>query len=369
MAKKKAKAAKRSTPRRSARGRRKLRIGFIGVGAISDLQISTLKEMPDAEVVAGADVNTKSLDNAREKHGIEHVFESWKAMLKQVPLDAISVCTPNGLHMQPTIDALNAGCHVLVEKPMAMNARQGQKMIDAAKKNRRHLIIGFQHRFSSEVQMLKRAADAGQFGKILYMRCQAVRRRGIPNWGVFGRKELQGGGPLIDIGVHCMEQAHYLMGSPRPVAATGNIFTYMGDRPSKTISPWASWDWKTYTVEDLAVGHIRFENGAVMHTEAAFACHGPDSGMTFQFKGEKGGGGNDPPTIYTDLHDHMMNITPHWLPTSDFKTMFQSKLRKFVDTALYNKPTEAPAEHGLMVQKMLDGIYRSAELGREVKIG
>ena len=118
---------------------------------------------------------------------------------------------------------------------------------------------------------------------------QALRRRGIPNWGVFGRKDLQGGGPLIDIGVHMLETAHYAMGAPKPVAACGSTYTYIGDKPSNVASVWPNWDYETYTVEDLAVGHIRFANGAMLSIETSFAAHIEKGEWNFTLMGEKGG--------------------------------------------------------------------------------
>src|SRR5258708_2765192 len=133
-----------------------------------------------------------------------------------------------------------------------MNAIEGKAMLAAAKKAKKHLVIGFQHRFEPKSAVIKRQIDDGEFGKICYVRCQALRRRGIPNWGVFGRKDLQGGGPMIDIGVHIMKTAHYLIGSPKPISASGNIYTYLGNKPMQALANWPNWDHKTYTVEDLA---------------------------------------------------------------------------------------------------------------------
>jgi predicted dehydrogenase len=249
-----------------------------------------------------------------------------------------------------------------------MNAREGQQMLDAANKNKKKLVIGFQYRFGSNATFLRQAVEAGTFGNILYARSQALRRRGIPNWGVFGRKELQGGGPLIDIGVHILEVTHFVMGSPRPVAANGQTWTYMGNKKSSTVSAWPNWDHKTYTVEDLAVGQIRFENGAVLNLESSFIAHIEKDAFAFSIMGEKGGANWDPPAIFKDDAGYMVNQTPAYLAPSGFTDHFQAKMRNFVDHALYNKPTLAPAEHGLMVQKMLDGIYESAAKGKEVAI-
>ena len=153
-----------------ARKKKVLRVGFIGAGGIAGAHARYLAEMDNVELVAAADVVDANLDKMNEQYGIDKSYKDWKKMLRNENLDAVSVCTPNGLHKQPSIDALNAGCHVMVEKPIAMNAREGEQMIKAAKKNRKKLIIGFQWRYSNKAQMLKKAADEGQFGKIMFMK-------------------------------------------------------------------------------------------------------------------------------------------------------------------------------------------------------
>lgn len=327
-----------------------------------------LSKMDDVEMVAVADISKPSMAQRQEEFGIEGAFTDYHKMLRDVKPDAVSVCTPNGLHAAASIAASNAGADVLVEKPMAMTAAEAQKMITAAKTAKRKLVIGFQYRYDAKTKFIKDAVDAGRMGKVVYGRIQALRRRGIPNWGVFGRKDLQGGGPLIDIGVHALEMTHFVMGSPKPVAASGSIFTYLGDKKSDVVSQWPNWDHKNYTVEDLAVGQIRFDNGAVISIEASFAAHIEKEAWNFTLMGEKAGASWDPPGLFSDEGGYMMNSQPNWLPSGPNADAFGMKMRNFVEHCLYNKPTMAPAEHGLMVQKMLDGIYASAEKGREVAI-
>ena len=354
-----AKAASKSTPK-------VLRLAFIGAGGIAQNQhMPRFAEMADVELVAASDPNQDALNAVATKFGIEKHYSDWKQMLKQEELDAVSVCTPNFLHAPAAIDALNAGCHVLVEKPLAMNPAEGRKMLDAAKKNDKALVIGFQYRFHPATQALKRAADDGAFGEIYFVKCQALRRRGIPNWGVFGRKDMQGGGAMIDIGVHIMEMAHYVMGCPAPVAASGSVFTNIGNQPCNVACQWPDWDYKTYTVEDLAIGQIRFETGAIMQVEVAFAAHIEKNIWNWKLMGQKGGCQWDPPAIFHDTYGSMTNSE---LGHFGANNQFDRKMRGFVETALYGKPSESPAEHGQMVQKMIDGIYRSAETGREVTI-
>jgi predicted dehydrogenase len=344
---------------------KKTRVGFIGAGGISRTHMGYLADMEDVELVAVADISETALEQCSETYGFSNCFTDYKKMLKMKEIDAVTVGTPNGMHHQPTIDALKAGKDVMVEKPMAMTAEEAAEMIKAARKAKQMLVIGFQHRFSAEAQMLKRSIDQGEFGHIIYARCLALRRRGIPNWGVFGRKDLQGGGPLIDIGVHMIEAAHYLMGSPQPVSAFGSAYTYMGNKPSKTACSWPDWDHKTYTVEDLAIGMIRFDNGATLSVEASFAAHIGKEEWTFSLMGEKGGGQFRPPMIFKDEAGTMVNLEPGFLPKTD---EFQVKMRHFIECVQTRKPSEAPGEHGLLVQQMLNGIYRSAELGREVAL-
>ena len=339
---------------------KKLRYGFIGAGGIAAAHLRALVRRDDVEVVALADISEAAMRRCQKQFGIPGTHTDWRAMLATENLDAVSVCTPNKLHEEPTIDALAAGCHVLCEKPLAHSAAAGERMVAAAREHGRKLVIGFQYRYHPRTRYLRQAFEAGQFGNVLFARVRAIRRRGIPNWGVFGRKDLQGGGPLIDIGVHVLEMAHYAMGSPRPVSAAADMFAYIGNKPSDRVeSMWKGWDYENHTVEDLAVGRIRFANGAVAHVESAFAVHAEDA-WNFELMGDEGGASWNPTRIFTDEHGHMVDKSPGWLPKDD---IFSRKMNNFVDHCLHDAPTLAPGEDGLAVQRMLDGLYRSAESG------
>ena len=347
---------------------RKLRWAFIGCGGICTTHIEAIKKIPEIEIVAGCDIKPERLTLMKEKYGIKAVYEKWDDMLAEIKPDVVDVCTPNGVHMPACIAASNAGCHVITEKPMAMTPAECQKMIDAAKANNKLLAVGFQFRYHPFSEFFVRAREAGDIGDIMFVKCQALRRRGIPNWGVFGQKELQGGGPMIDIGVHIMESAHYCMGSPKPIAASGNIWTYIGDKPSEVLSYWPNWDWKTFTVEDLAIGQIRFDTGAIMQVESSFSAHIEKDVFNFQIIGTKGGYNWETSTLFTDHAGTMINSKASWLPSADFGALFVKKLQNFADGCLLGTPLRAPGEAGMAVQKMIDGIYRSAAAGHEVTI-
>jgi len=343
-----------------------VKIGFIGTGGIARLQMSMLRKIEGVEIVAAADVNKTALDLAAAEYKIEKTFSDWRDLLKIKEIDAISVCTPNKLHYEPTVTALMAGKHVLVEKPMAMSAQEAGKMVAAGKKSKKLLQIGFQWRFTPVAQMLRRQVHSGALGDILYVRVQALRRRGIPNWGVFGRKELQGGGPMIDIGVHLLEMAHYVIGAPKPISASGACYTYMGNKKSDTVCQWPNWDYKTYTVEDLAIGFLKFDTGCSIVVESSFVAHIEKSVYGIQIMGTKGGATSEPAMIFTDQNGYMMNMEPAYMGQQH--DGFEFKLKHFVECIRNGAKCLAPGEDGWMVQKMLDGIYKSSQIGKEVKI-
>ncbi len=344
----------------------KLKVGWIGTGGIAGSQARhLLEERDDVEIVAGCDISEDALKRFAEKFEVKHTFQDFHEMVQLDDLDAVSVCTPNFMHKEPTVAALEAGKHVMVEKPMAMSAAEAQAMVDAAEKSDATLVMGFQYRLSPGAQMLKRYEREGQIGKVMFARVQALRRKGIPNWGVFGRKDLQGGGPLIDIGVHLIECAHYLMGEPNPVAACAQTYTYLGDKASDVLSPWAGWDHETYTVEDLAVGFIRFENGATMAIESSYIAHIKENNFNVQIMGEMGGCTLHPPQVFKDDAGTMVNVEPNWLP--NYNSMAR-KMRDWIGHIRGEIETECPARAGLDVQKILQGLYDSSEQGREVAI-
>ncbi|NLB59699.1 MAG: Gfo/Idh/MocA family oxidoreductase [Lentisphaerae bacterium] len=342
-----------------------LRLGFIGAGGIARAQANYLKKVSGVEVVAAADVNQAALDKFKQDYNTPHLFKDWKKLLALPGLEAVSVCTPNNMHSRPSIAALKAGKHVLVEKPMAMNAKQAAAMVAAAKQAKRLLQIGVQWRFTRSAQFLRQRVASGSLGDFLYVRYQALRRRGIPSWGVFGRKELQGGGPMIDIGVHILEMAHYIMGAPPPLSASASCYTYIGNKKPQALTGWGNWDYKTYTVEDLAIGFIKFANGSTLVIESSFAAHIEKDLHTIQIMGSKGGATYDPLQVFGDDQGYMLNMTPAFIGTGD---SFLYKMNHFVECARDGKKCAAPGEDGWAVQRILDGVYKAAALKREVRI-
>jgi predicted dehydrogenase len=296
---------------------------------------------------------------------VAHTFLDYTEMLALPELDAVSVCTPNKFHCQPTVDALEAGKHVIVEKPMARNAEECQRMIDAAKANDRVLMCGFQWRFDPKSQFIKKQIEGGIIGDVMHARVHALRRRLVPSWGVFGNLELQGGGAMIDMGVHILEMAHFLMGSPKPVAVSGQTFLEIANKPNDVLAPWGDWDHETWQSEDLATGYVRFDNGATMHIESSFVAHIEKEDNDVVIMGKQGGARFSEATVFTNQNGYMVDTKPAYLGKDDG---FSYKMRHFVDCCRNGTPCEASGEDGRAVQQILDGLYASAKAGREITL-
>ncbi|MHB1001036.1 MAG: Gfo/Idh/MocA family protein [Armatimonadota bacterium] len=343
----------------------KIRIGIIGTGGIAkNTHIPAYINNPDAEIVAVCDNRPEVVDAVAAEFGIKHKFTDYNKLLELDEIDAVDVCTPNFIHADPTIKALEAGKHVIVEKPIALNAEEGAAMVEAAKRSGKKLMVAYCMRWRSDACALKRFIDAGDMGDIYYARIHALRRRGIPSWGVFTQKDKQGGGPLIDIGCHILDLTLWLMGHPKPVAASGACYTKFGTRPG-LVGLFGKWDHTNYTVEDFATAMIRFDNGATMTIESSFAANIEKDVVNSTLLGTEGGCELNPVKMFREERETLLDVSPVFLP--DVK-WHQGEINDFIDAIKNDKPVPVSGEEGLMVAKILDAIYKSSELGREVAI-
>lgn len=342
----------------------RLRVGIIGAGTIArDVHIPNYLKQ-NVEIVAISDVIKASAKALAESFDIEHVFTNYEDMLEQSNLDAVSICTPNKFHAEATCAALSAGCHVLCEKPPAMNVEEAERMRQYAESAGKIIMYGFCFRFSQEIQTLKRFTDAGELGDIYAGRIHALRRRGIPGWGNFTNKELQGGGPLIDIGVHMLDSALYLMGYPEPKTILGTTYRKLGNR--KGVGLFGDWDWENYSVEDMARGMITFQNGASLLLETAFAANmKKHNDMSISLMGDQGGADVFPLEIYQEKHETLIDITPSYLPETN---MFEEEIARFVEGCLRDDLSISTGMQGLKLQKIINGLYRSAEEDKAIYV-
>ena len=345
---------------------RTINVGIIGTGGISSNQhMPALAKQPDVKIIAVCDVNHETAKHVAEEFDVPHVFSDYKKLLAVDDIEAVHVCTPNNLHMPPTVDALSAGKHVLVEKPLARNAVEGTKMVGAARKNGRKLMVAQNMRFNAENQYLKRVIEAGELGEIYFGRVWALRRRGVPSWGVFTDKEKQGGGPLIDIGVHVLDLALCLMGHPKPVAASGKTYTKIGNTPGH-VGAWGCWDHTKFTVEDYAAAFVRLDNGASIVIESSFAANIGQDRMNVSLLGTKGGAETSPLTIYGESNGALTDTSPAFIPSSG--SSYEGEVRGFYDAIQNDTEPPVTGEQALNVMKILDAVYKSSDEGKEVLI-
>lgn len=343
---------------------KRLRMGVVGLG-MGRGHARGYHSHPQADLVAIADPDEGRLAEVQEELGVPQTYTDAETMLRDEELDAVSIAVPNVYHAPLTIAALQRGLHVLCEKPPAMTVAESQEMVDAATAAQRNLMINFSFRFTDAAYALKEQVDAGVVGDIYFGRSVWHRRRGIPRFGGwFGIKEMSGGGPLIDLGVHRLDLALWLMGYPEPVAVTGSTYDPIARRLAAEAG-------KDYSVEDLACGLIKFANGATLILEASWALHQRErEHMTTNLYGERGGlvhrnveGGYDfEAEIITDEAGGQFSkrLDGRTTPTP-------SSYHEFVDSILEERAPLATGAQGVKVMKILEGIYKSAETGSEVR--
>ena len=352
--------------------RDKVKIGIIGVGGISQMHINSYRANPNVELYAFCDIDKKRLEEKGKANGITRLFTSAEEMCALPELDAVSVCTWNSAHAPCAIAALEAGKHVLCEKPMATDAGQAQAMLDAAERSGKILALGFVRRFGRDCAFAKDFAEAGALGEVYFAKAKYIRRDGNPG-GWFGDKSRSGGGPLIDLGVHVIDLLRYLMGNPRPVSVTAAAFDKLGNRSGLKLSPkgYISETKETETinnVEDFATAFIRFDNGAVLSVETSFCLNGQDSAEVALY-GNRGGIEFEPKlTLYSEQNGYLVDLSPVPNPSLDIDAAFRAEIDDFVNAVLNGTPVKAPAEDGVLLMKILDAAYESARTGREVKI-
>jgi predicted dehydrogenase len=363
---------------------KKLRIGFVGCGGIANQKhFPALSRLSDnVEMVAFCDIVLERASLAAEKYGSADakIYDDYKELLRDRTIDVIHVLTPNISHSEITVDALESGKHVMCEKPMAINAAEAKKMIDAKNRTGKILTIGYQNRFRHDSLILKDACKKEELGEIYFAKAHAVRRKGVPTWGVFPDKSKQGGGPLIDIGTHALDLTLWMMNNYKPKYVVGSTFQKLKDNPMGNM--FGPWDPATYEVEDSAFGFIKMENGATIYLEAAWALNilNAKEAQVTLCGTEKGAEMNG--KAFSDEGFVVFNGAEHGelVQTEPSKTggvaYFSGESHKandvearaWIDTLLNNKEPVVTAEQAYVVTQILEAIYRSSETGEPVFI-
>jgi predicted dehydrogenase len=347
----------------------KVKVGVIGLG-MGMYHLENFAKCPEAEIIAVADPNEGQMARAVEKYNPPHKFSDYQEMLKLAELDAVAVVTPNFLHKPMVLDCAQAGKHILCEKPMAMNAKDAQEMTDAANKAGLKLMMHFNQRFDKDSRYLKERIDAGDLGEIYHVKTGWIRRgvyasmswmMGLPGaW--FPNKAKSGGGALIDIGVHVLDLAMWLMGDVQPKVVFGTTFAKFASKLPKPSG-------MVFDVDDWASAYVKFDNGADLLLEASWGGFTSSESIYTHLFGTEGGAdrvhGGDAPVlkIFKEINQESVDIVPKLGART-----YETPQAHFVHAIQNNTKPLAPGEDGVRVMKVLDGIYESARTGEPVKV-
>lgn len=344
---------------------KKLRVGIIGLG-IGKVHINGYRQHENVQVVAIADIDSEKLSKMGKEFNIASLYESGKEMIDIEKPDIVSIAVPNKFHKDLSIYALEHGCHVLCEKPMAMNSEEALEMEKVSIETGKRLMINFSYRFNVQSQALKKQVENGILGDIYNGRTSWHRRRGLPGFGGwFGKKELAGGGPLIDLGVHRLDLALWLMDYPEPewVLCSTNNHIARAEAIKQN---------KVFTVEDFASGMIKFKNGTSLSIEASWAGNIKEAElMETRLWGTEGGlvqrnlnGGYEfEAEIFTEQDGSHFDMKLNNTSNKEYSSMYH-----FSDAILNDIEHPASAREGVVVMKLLDALYESADTGKPVLI-
>lgn len=349
----------------------KLTLGIIGMGGIGTIHAEAHQAVGETEIAAICDVDKKKLTKAGKKFGVKQRFDDYRDLLK-TDVEAVAVCVGNALHKEVALAAIDAGKHVFLEKPMAMNAAEAAEIAAAADKADPILQMGMVWRFNPAAQIIRQWVEDGQFGEIYHMRSVLVRRRGVPGLGGwFTTKAEAGGGALIDIGVHWFDLPMYLSGLWNPTAISAKTYAEFGlrMRDYTYVGMWAgppNFD-GVFDVEDYATGFVRFGRQATLSFEIAWAANSEDASFV-EILGDKAGVrafDGKPLKLLTEHRGKLSDIEPKFDAKAN---SFELQARSLVGACRGEHEPLATAQQGLTVMKLIGAIYASSDAGAEVKI-
>ena len=344
-----------------------LKVGVIGVGGIARTHFPGWRDSPHAEIVAFGDIKPDVLRRLGAEYNIGQLYDDSFALCAAPDIDVIDICTPNMFHMPYAVAALNAGKHVICEKPLAPTPGEIEKMIEARDRSGKLLMTAQHFRFDGASKALKAEVDAGALGQVYHARSWMLRRSGAPTGTGFIQKENSGGGPCIDIGVHILDLTLWMMGHPKPVTVSGVTQDKLAKLPG-AFSNWGGSIPDVWDVEEFAAAFVRFDNGATLVLEVAWLLnhpklHGED--MQMWLYGDRGGAHWPNNVLIKTSNDTRQHFDVQ-LHNKDSHEPHAKECMVFAEAIAEGRPSPVPAEQSLDVLRILDGIYRSAKTGREI---
>lgn len=344
-------------------------IGIIGTGGISRAHAKAYGTFPDdARIVGVCDVNLEAAEKAKADFGAEFCTSKLDELLACDDIDAVSVTVPTNLHSFVAVPALNAGKHVLCEKPMAGTAEQAKAMCDAAAANGKLLMIAMKWRYRPETIAAKAAVDNGLLGDIYYASAIGWQHRGVPGRPSFTKKELARGGGMMDNGIYNLDTILHVLGHPKPLTVSAQVGAWFGPRGS------ASWKPEDFSVEDFGAAFVRLEGGIALFFAHAWAINF-DQAAGLQVAGSDGGLEFDllwnsrKLVIRHGDYDNLEDVTPDPLPEGNQALGdFPYEIRQYLTAIQTGAPSPIPGDPFYYSNLIFDAAFESAEQGREVAI-
>jgi predicted dehydrogenase len=362
------------TPLQTLSVEKPIRLGLVGCGGICrGAHAPVYRNDPRVEVVALCDIlPERTATLLRDCFPAAQAYTDYRELLARPDIDAIDICTPNHLHSEVAIAAFQAGKHVMCEKPDAIDPGKAEAMKAAAEQAGKLLMVMRNNRFSDASKMARRFITAGKMGEIYAARCGWQRRRGIPGrGGWFTTRAQSGGGPLIDLGVHMIDLAVWLMGNPRPVTVSGNTYRKFADDRAASDSEHAQFGDRvadgTFDVEDLAMGLIRFENGALLQIEFSWASNVKAESRFVELRGTRAGleWRDGALEIFSESDGQLVDLKPAGRLIEDGHAR---NLVNFIEVLLGQAEPCYQPQQGVDMIRILDALYRSARSGAEIRI-
>jgi predicted dehydrogenase len=357
-----------------------IQAGIIGCGGIAqNKHLPSIQKLGFVKLTAFCDVIAERAEKMAKQYGTPdaRIYTDYRELLdKEKDVEAVHVLTPNRSHSEISVAAMEAGRHVLCEKPMAINSAEAGKMLDCAKRTGKILTIGYQNRFRPESRFLKEACETGMLGDIYYATAHAIRRRAVPTWGVFLDEYAQGGGPLIDIGTHALDLTLWMMNNYKPKRVLGSVYRKLADQTNQG-NAFGPWDPKLFTVEDSAFGTIIMEDGATIVLESSWALNtldvdeakttlcGTEAGADMKGSGLRLNG-----VRFGRPYIEEVDVTPTgvaFFEGSADEPCDVMEARTFYNAIMNGGSLIVKPEQAIIVTQILEAIYESAKTGKTIE--
>ena len=359
---------------------KKIRIGIIGTGSIAEAHLQKYLEMPDVEIVAGADLIEGKAEAFFKKYNVEGAkcFRNHKELIDAGLCDAVSICTYNATHAECAIYALEHGVHVLLEKPMCVTIEEAAAICKAEKASGKILTIGFQPRFDANMKMVKEIVQSGALGKVYYIQTGGGRRHGIPGRESFLKADTGVTGSMGDIGCYSLDMVLNALGYPKPLTVSGYTSDFFGKDPDYYVAGGQPAKYaEIFGVDDFSAAFIRLEGGIILDYRIAWAMHLDSPGDTI-IMGTKGslripatecwnGSIGGPLKLYQRIAGKDV-CTEFPMAAPNKRDNFYLKVRSFLDAVKNGGQAPIPTSEIIINQAIIDAVHRSAKLGREVEV-